>query len=153
MIRRMIRPTRELLCALSCAAALLLAAGPAEARSAREARYSFEQAWSTAIRHLRVNEGFAITEKDEDVGYVVFTLKDDGKVFAGALEVIRFKDRGRPAVRLVLTIEDRPSYMEDAILERMLGKLREEHGEPPAPSPPGRGEKDEGKKKGKVEKG
>lgn len=144
----MIRPpTRELLRALPCAAALLLLAGPAAAKSARETRHSFEQAWSTAVRHLRVDEGFEITEKDEQVGYVVFRVVDDGKAFAGALEVIRFKDRGRPAVRLVLSIEDRPSYMEEAILERMLGKLREEHGEPPAPSPPAGGEG--GGKKGK----
>jgi hypothetical protein len=128
---------RELLRALFCAALVLTwTAAPARAKSSREARYSFEQVWSSAVRHLRVNEGFQITEKDEEAGYVVFQMKDDGKLFAGALEVVVFKDRGRPKVRLVLQIEDRPSYMEDAVLERMVAKLREDHGEPPPPPPP-----------------
>jgi hypothetical protein len=133
---------RELFCALFSAALVLTStAAPARGKSSREARYTFEQVWSTAVRHLRVNEGFQITEKDQEVGYVVFQMKDDGKLFAGALEVVVFKDRGRAMVRLVLQIEDRPSYMEAAVLERMVAKLREDHGEPPPPPPPSKDKK------------
>ena len=130
--------TREMARA-SCVAAVMFAAlvagaGAAAAKSERSASYPFEQAWPTAVRHLRVDEGFTIVEKDADVGYVVFEVKEDGKAFSGTLEVVRQKDQaGRPAVRLVLRIGDRPAYMEAGVLDRMLDKLRKEHGHPPAP--------------------
>ena len=66
----------------------------------------------------------------------MFELKDDGKVFAGALEVVQHSEDGRKVVKLVLTISDRPDYMEAQVLERMLAKLRQEHGDPPPPPPP-----------------
>ncbi len=115
-------------------AALVAGAGAAAAKTERSASYSFEQVWPTAVRHLRVDEGFTIVEKDPDVGYVVFEVKEEGKAFSGTLEVVRQKDQaGRPAVRLVLRIGDRPAYMEAGVLDRMLDKLRKEHGDPPAP--------------------
>ncbi|HUS68334.1 MAG TPA: hypothetical protein VMZ28_27555 [Kofleriaceae bacterium] len=111
-------------------------AGGAEARSERNTGYTFEQAWPTAVRHLRVDEGFKIVDKDQDTGYVVFELKDDGKIFAGALEVVEHDEDGRKVVKLVLTITDRPDYMEAQVLDRMLQKMRQEHGDPPRPTPP-----------------
>lgn len=112
---------------------LCAVAGGAEARTERRTGYTFEQAWPTAVRHLRVDEGFKIVDKDQDTGYVVFELRDDGKVFAGALEVVQHEEEGRKVVKLVLTINDRPDYMEAQVLERMLMKLRQEHGDPPQP--------------------
>lgn len=129
----MIRTMRQLLLGsvLLCAMG-----GGAEARSERNTGYTFEQAWPTAVRHLRVDEGFKIVDKDQDTGYVVFELKDDGKIFAGALEVVQHEEDGRKVVKLVLTINDRPDYMEAQVLDRMLQKLRQEHGDPPRPQPP-----------------
>lgn len=124
----------RILRSLTLAAALVAAlTTDASAKTERTARYTFDQVWPTAVRHLRVDEGFTIVEKDPDVGYVVFQVKDEGKVFSGALEVMKQKDSsGRAVVRLVLRIGDRPAYMEAGVLDRMLGKLREEHGDPPA---------------------
>ena len=120
--------------ALSIVVALVAGAGSAAAKTERSASYSFEQVWPTAVRHLRVDEGFTIVEKDADVGYVVFEVKEEGKAFSGTLEVVRQKDQaGRAAVRLVLRIGDRPAYMEAGVLDRMLDKLRKEYGEPPDP--------------------
>jgi hypothetical protein len=120
-------------------------AGGAAAKTERTASYTFEQVWPTAVRHLVVDEGFTVVEKDPDVGYVLFQVRDDGKVFSGALEVMRQKESsGRSAVRLVLRIGDRPAYMEAGVLDRMLAKLREEHGDPPPASKPD--EKPKGKK-------
>lgn len=120
--------------ALVLLAALVAGAGSAAAKTERSASYSFEQVWPTAVRHLRVDEGFTIVEKDPDTGYVVFEVKEEGKAFSGTLELVRQKDQaGRPAVRLVLSIGDRPAYMEAGVLDRMLDKLRKEHGAPPAP--------------------
>lgn len=115
-------------------AVILTAAGEAEGKTERTVGYSFEQVWPTAVRHLRVDEGFAIVEKDAEVGYVVFEMRDEGKVFSGALEVVRQKESsGRRSVRLVLRIGDRPAYMEAGVLDRMLIKLRQEHGDPAPP--------------------
>ena len=139
---------------IAAVAALLTAvgAGGAEGKTEREASYSFEQVWPTAVRHLRIEEGFTIVEKDAEVGYVMFEVREDGKVFSGVLEVVRQKDSsGRPAVRLVLRIGERPSYMEAGVLDRMLAKLRQEHGDPPPPepAPPTKKEKDKEKDKEK----
>ena len=125
---------RVRIAAVAGVVAVALAAGVAEAKTERTIMYSFEQVWPTAVRHLRVEEGFTILEKDVDVGYVMFEVKEEGKVFSGALEVVRQKDStGRPSVRLVLRIGDRPAYMEAGVLDRMMAKLREEHGDPPPP--------------------
>ena len=124
---------REAVSAVALAAVMLGGVGPAEAKTERTVSYTFEQVWSTAIRHLRVEEGFTIVEKDPDVGYVVFQVREEKKVFSGALELVRQKEDGRAAVRLVLRIGDRPAYMEAGVLDRMLNKLRQEHGEPAPP--------------------
>ena len=131
--------------AVAAMVGVLAAGGAAHAKTERTTTYTFEQVWSTAVRHLRVDEGFTIVEKDADNGYVMFEVKDDGKVFTGALEVVKQKDSsGRPAVRLVLRIGNRPAYMEAGVLDRMMTKLHEEHGDPP-PAPPA--EKPPAKKK------
>jgi hypothetical protein len=118
----------------SAAATVLAGPGAAEAKTERNVSYSFEQAWPTAVRHLRVEEGFTIVEKDPETGYVVFEVREEGKVFSGALEVVRTKDTaGRASVRLVLRIGERPAYMEAGVLDRMLDKMRQEHGDPPPP--------------------
>ena len=45
-------------------------------------------------------------------------------------------DLGRPALKLVIRVEDRPIYTETGILDRLLEKIRKEHGDPPpAPEP------------------
>ncbi|HKE14766.1 MAG TPA: hypothetical protein VKB80_07890 [Kofleriaceae bacterium] len=127
-------PARRAASAAIVFAVTLAGAGAAAAKTERSATYSFEQAWPTALRHLRVDEGFTIVEKDAEAGYIVFEVKEEGKSFSGTLEVVRQKDRaGRAAVRLVLRIGDRPAYMEAGVLDRMLEKLRQEYGEPPPP--------------------
>ena len=133
------RVSKVALAAALVAGGLALAGAPraAAARTERTTYYRFTQVWPTAVRAIRVDEGYTITEKDEDTGYVLFQVKDDGKVFAGSLEVVREKDEhGRPSVRLILTIADRPAYMEGGILDRMLAKLEHEQGDPPPPAPP-----------------
>ena len=121
---------RELITTAGLLAAL---ASPASARTERSTHHAFDKVWSTSVRHLAVDEGFKIVDRDAETGYVVFEVTDRGKVFAGALEVVKIEDDGRAAVRLVLHIADRPSYMEAAVLDRLLAKLRKEHGDPPPP--------------------
>jgi hypothetical protein len=114
----------------------LAIASPAHARSQRTLAYPRDQAWPAAVRFLAVNERLRLVDRDPDAGYVLFELRDEGKVFRGALEVIPAVESGRPVVRFVLTIEDRPSWLELGMLERLERKLRAELGSPaPAPSP------------------
>jgi hypothetical protein len=115
-------------------AALLVAApAPAVAKSEKTVAYQVGKVFPAAVRFLRVDERVKIVEKDADAGYVIFELSEEGKTFPGALELIEAEDAGRPAVKLVLRIEDRPSYVEQAMLERLERKLRSELGSEPPP--------------------
>jgi hypothetical protein len=119
--------------------ALLLSLLPlsAHARSEKTLAYARDQVWPAAVRFLRVDEHLKITEKDGDAGYALFELHEDHKVFRGSLEVFAVVHDGRTVVRFVIQIEDRPSYLEVAMLERLERKLRAELGSPaPAPSRP-----------------
>jgi hypothetical protein len=111
-------------------------AGTAAARSEKTLAYPRDQAWPAAVRFLAVDERLKIVGKDAEAGYVLFELPDEGKVFRGALEVIATAEGGRPVVRFVLTIEDRPSWLELAMLRRLERKLRVELGSPAAPPSP-----------------
>ena len=124
--------------------ALALAAGavtPAWARSEKTLAYQRAEVWPAAVRFLVVDEHVKVTEKDAEAGYVLFELRDDGKLFRGSLEVMTLVRDGRSVVRFVLQIADRPSWLEIAMLTRLETKLRAELGSPsPAPSPPAKPE-------------
>lgn len=127
---------RQLLSSLLCIA---LAAASASARSEKTLAYARDQVWPTAVRFLVVDEHVKIIEKDADSGYVLFELKDDGKIYRGSLEVLTVVRDRRTSVRFVLQIEDRPDWLEVAMLTRLERKLRSELGSPappPAKDPP-----------------
>ena len=108
-------------------------APPAWARSEKTLDYQRAEVWPAAVRFLVVDERLKVTEKDAEAGYVLFELRDDGKLFRGSLEVMTVVRDGRTLVRFVLQIEDRPSWVELAMLSRLEVKLRAELG---SPSPP-----------------
>lgn len=115
---------------------LATAAGPARARTERLVSHRFEEVWPTAVRFLRVDQGYSIVEKDAETGYVLFELKEDDRRFRGSLELVRTRDsERRPAVELILKVEDRPDYVELVIMDHLLQKIRDEHGDPPPPPP------------------
>ena len=104
MPKRFVRdrcPTRTA-AALACAAVALQAA-PAAARAVQDERYATEQTWNAALRLLRVDFGFAITERDRDAGFILFSYQDAGRSTA-ALYNFRpgfFNDAQRENVRLI----------------------------------------------------
>lgn len=119
------------LAAALCVCAVAVAPIPAHAKAERVVRYTFEQVWPAAIRFLRVDSGFEIVERDADAGYVLFDVNEENKRFRGSLEIVKIEDdRGRKSLRLILRIEDRPSYMEIGLLKRFERKLRDELGTP-----------------------
>lgn len=136
--RRTIGGMRTLVASL-VAVALTALAPAALARSEKTIAYTREQVWPTAVRFLVVDEHVKVTEKDADAGYVLFELRDEGKTYRGSLEVMAFVRDGRTSVRFVLQIEDRPDWIEVAMLTRLERKLRAELGTPappPAKDPP-----------------
>ena len=122
---------RRLLLAL-----LLATGGVAEARSEKTLAYPRADAWAAAVRFIRVDAKLKITEKDADAGYVIFELREEKKTFRGSLELVEAMKDGRHVVRFVLTIEDRPEYVEIELLNKLELKLKAELGSPaPAPTP------------------
>lgn len=120
---------------LASLAFVLLASAPASARSEKTLGYAREQAWPTAVRFLVVDEHLKITDKDADTGYAMFELREEGKVFRGALELVSLASDKGARVKFVLHIEDRPEWVEIAMLTRLERKLRAELGSPAAPKP------------------
>jgi hypothetical protein len=111
------------------AAVILCTAAPAVAKSSREYAYAYDPVWSALVRFLRVDEGVKLLEKDAESGYVVFELVDGKKTFSGAAELMKIE----AGTRVVVRISDRPSYMEQGMLDRFADKLRDELGEPIVP--------------------
>ncbi|MEO8701792.1 MAG: hypothetical protein ABI867_17235 [Kofleriaceae bacterium] len=124
--------------------ALLLLPVPALARSeSKPYAYQRDTAWSAAVRFVAVDERAKILDKDPDAGYVLFEFKDsDGKTYRGSLEVVILVNDGTPSLKFVVSLVDRPSWMEIAMLTRLEAKLRAELGAPnpqkpkPKPEPP-----------------
>jgi hypothetical protein len=125
------------LLALSGPALVTLSAEVAEAATAYESPYTFDQTWSSVIRLVRVELGLKITEKDPEHGYLLFeyTSPESGKrVHAGSIEVVR---AGKDAVRVAVQLPTLPSYHERMIVDALAKKLLTEYGAPPRrPEPP-----------------
>lgn len=120
-----------MVCAL--AVALLGAPRTAEARKDHEYAYRFEQIWSAAVRMVRVDLRYPITDKDENIGYLLFEYRDHGRGYPGSIELVRVRDSRRDKVKVIIQIPSMPSYIEQMLLDRLGRKLREEFGEPPPP--------------------
>jgi hypothetical protein len=125
--------------------ALLLWTGVAEARSEKTLAYQRDPAWQAAVRFLRIDAKLKVIEKDADAGYVIFEYTEEKKTFRGSLEVIDVVKDNRKLTRFVVTIEDRPSWVEIELLTKLERKLRAELGTP-APTPSAPPKKDEPKK-------
>jgi len=110
--------------------------GLAHARSEKTLAYEREPAWQASVRFLRIDAKLKVIEKDADAGYVLFEFVEEKKTFRGSLEVIEIVKDGRKLVRFVITIEDRPQWVEIELLTKLERKLRAELGAPaPAPTP------------------
>lgn len=90
--------------------------------------YLRDQVWPTVVQFLIVDEHVEVTKRKFEAGYLLFELRNDGKTFHGSLEVMTVVRDGRSLVRFVLQIEDRPKWLEFAMLEQLETKLRTEFG-------------------------
>src|SRR5688572_25402584 len=78
-------------------------------------RYTKAQAYQAALRHLRVDAGYSVIEKDSDSGYLLFEypLKDAQKTTNGSIEIVQRED----SVALIVRLPQLPQYH-----ERMLAQ-------------------------------
>lgn len=108
-----------------------------QAKKTEDFRHSYEQVWGAAIRLIRVDQGYPIKDRDEDVGYFLFDYRDEGHTYPGSVELLRIEDKGAGSVRVVIQIPAMPSYIERMLLDKLEKKLIDEYGEPaPRPSKP-----------------
>jgi hypothetical protein len=101
----------------------------ASARTLAEVPYTRAQTFSAALRYLRVDLGYEVTEKDADAAYLLFAYttsdrKSEGA--RGAIEVIQ-REHG---VRVFVSLPQLPSYHEEVLKQGLVRKLVAEYGEP-----------------------
>lgn len=136
-MRRLLR-VLFILFALALPVSLLVWSGDVRASASYSSPYTFEQTYSTALRMLRVDLGFKVTEKDAENGYILFeyTSPESGKrACAGAIELVKTKQR----VQVTVQIPAMPQYHEQMLADMLSKKLSTDHGEPPKkkdPPPP-----------------
>lgn len=124
------------LIALGLALGLGLLPHAASARSSSVVAYHYEQVWGAAVRLIRVDQGFAISDQDRDVGYILFDYTRSGHRAQGSLELIRSGASDRPEIRVIVHLANTPSYLERLLLDQLERKLRNDFGDPARPEPP-----------------
>lgn len=115
-----------------------------------QSEYPFDQVWNAAVRLVRVDLGFEVTERDAEGGFILFKYRADmGGTFNASLEIVRPPPDGK--VGLVVQIPEMPRYAELWLVDRLTRKLRDEYGAPPprirrapAATPPASGDGNHG---------
>ncbi len=137
--RRLVFPSRSIDRRSVIAGLMTVALGSvhseAWAGASIELRYTRLQVYSGALRYLRIDLGYEITEKDADAAYLLFkyrTRERESDTF-GAFEIIETKE----GVRLAVKLPQMPSYHENVLRDGLVRKLREDYGEE-SPKPPRR---------------
>jgi len=141
MLRKLITRVAPVASGAACAALVALAivaSGPeASARSDYDSSYGYDRTWNAALRLVRVDMGFKITEKDQESGYLMFEYKSPEYRLPtpGTIELVRSKDPDAP-VRVIVQLAQMPRYHEQLIVDSLAKKMRSEYGDPPTHAPP-----------------
>jgi hypothetical protein len=115
------------------AAVIGLTAIGANAKSTYESPYGYDRTWNAALRLVRVDNGWKITEKDDGSGYILFEYKspESNKASAGSLELVRPRDTDS-LVSVLAQLPQMPHYHEQVLLDALASKMRREYGDPPS---------------------
>src|ERR1700679_3938526 len=75
-------------------AAIALTAPGASAKSTYDSPYGYDRTWNAALRLVRVDNGWKVTEKDDQNGFLLFDYQSPGggKPLPGSMELVRGKD-------------------------------------------------------------
>ncbi|HVU01720.1 MAG TPA: hypothetical protein VHE30_08210 [Polyangiaceae bacterium] len=122
----MVRPLVWAVCILAACVALTL---PAGASVEAESLYTKGQTYNGALRYLRVDLGYEVTEKDPEAAYLLFKFVPTGRKtpMNGSIEIVE----QRASVRVYVHLPELPRYHEELLSDGLLRKLRDEYGEPP----------------------
>jgi uncharacterized membrane protein len=112
---------------LLLAFALVLATPSASANAQVDVGYSRVQVFSAALRYLRIDLGYEVTEQNADAAYLLFRYKAVGEPDArfGAFEIVETKT----GVRLWVKLPQMPSYHEQVLKDGLMRKLRSDYGD------------------------
>ena len=113
-------------------AALILCTQRATARVGGACEYSKAQTYSGALRYLRVDLGYEVTERDPDAAYLIFRYQLPGQGKATATGTVEIVDADGH-VKLFVQIPTMPEYHERVLRDGLVKKLHDEYGEPPQP--------------------
>lgn len=122
-------------------ATLLTSTAPAHSRVEEESGYTKQRTYSAALRYLRVDLGYDVTERDPEAAYLLFEYVPTGQQAktSGSIEIIENPD----GVRIFIQLPKLPRYHEQVLSKGLLRKLREEYGEPPRRRKPDPAPKDD----------
>jgi hypothetical protein len=111
---------------------------PAFLDQKRVLSYPFDQVWPSAVRYLRIDRGYKITERDSDAGFILFSFPVGAETpGSGSVEMLKTLDAaGRPSVEMRISTQAGPSHLPHTLLEGIAAKVRAERGQPPPPPPP-----------------
>jgi hypothetical protein len=100
--------------------------------------YPIDHVWPTAIRYLRIDRGFEITDRDRDAGYLLFEFPlEEKRIGSGSVEMFEAVDAsGRPSVSISVNTGAGPVHLPNSILDGIAAKVRAERGQPSPPPPP-----------------
>lgn len=121
---------------LAVTGAIAITAGLADAKSTCESPYGYDRTWNAALRLVRADNGWKVTEKDHDNGYLLFDYvsPENGgnkkKTSQGTLELVRGRDADAP-VSVLVQLPDMPQYHEQMLLDQLTAKMHHEYGDPP----------------------
>ena len=147
---------QKLRVALVSLAFALAALGPvavSHARVTSESGYTKAQNYSAALRFLRVDKNYEVTERDPDAAYLIFrypTPERKEGTATGTIEVVELEH----GVTLIVKLAAMPQYHERLLADELQRKLQSEYGPPPPPPKnkvkkeapeEGKGDSDEGK--------
>jgi hypothetical protein len=106
----------------------LLGASTVSARADADTYCSLSQAFGAALRYLRVDLGFEVTEKDPEAAYLLFKYRvpgDPKREVAGSIELVKIDKK----VRIFVKIPQMPQLHEQLLRDGLLRKLAQDYGE------------------------
>ncbi len=107
----------------------------ADAKSTYESPYGYMPTWNAALRLVRVDNNWKITEQDKESGYLLFDYESPesggkNKTTPGTLEIVRGRETDAP-VSVLIQLPQMPHYHEQQVLDQLASKMRREYGDPP----------------------
>lgn len=122
--------------AMLAAALPLILPAPAAAEARARVGYTKQQAFSSALRFLRIDRQYEVTERDPEAAYLLFqyTTHSSQQATFGAVELIALSD----GVQVVVKLPQMPQYHEALLRDGLISKMREDYGrdEPERPKAP-----------------